>query len=828
MFVPILCAAALCCAPASAAPPLLRVGEPLPPLLDLRGADPLEMVPAKALDEANLEAIRLRWLAIAAPFAKEPAVRLALPASESRVALALAANQALKALNPSIALYLAYDDRAPANWDDAFWGAFDGGAAAPGDLPDSPEGWPDLLAKAHELLPARPWTLWCPKDPGAWAAQLLGAGARLVVPPGGAAAALAASAPDWAESAEGGGGRLTFRGRASDRTAQAAHWRYFNAEWRSVLPDKERASVTVTGKTEYDVQALLSKARATQLRDSASFRTAESTLAISIHSQAGRGIGGELGYTFRSFEKAGEPEELLQEEVLFNGVKAKLHGGTQLPVIESKRSISPPVALSLTEMYAYSDGGPGADGQRWIRFAPAVGDPTLFTGRVLIDEASGRVLEEQSERSELPGVVKSESRKLTYGEPLPGFWRVMDILTFERWVMTGSVAQITRKLSYSDFRINQGDFGRRREDARASSCTMLRQTEDGMRYLVRGKDGGRYIDLARRTSGRALGAAVLIDPALQYPVIPGAALGFFDYDAFGKGVQYYALVAGLFNMGSISAPNLPGGFELGAVASGGVLPYTDLPVKDGKLQTRDGVSRQSGQARVNASRDLGANFRLKAQGICIYNRYSEAREEKYRTPGYVIPPSGFTLGYAAELSWLAKGFQLRGSYGSGRRPDGEFGPPGDVRPVASGGRYRRWGAVASYDLRVGARAMLHGEAGTDGGGGFDRFLSLNIGGGASVPGIRGNALAADRSHFASLGYVLPASKFARISCHVDHARARGLDDRKTYGFTGLAFSGDLPGFWWFTAIRADIGVGLQSDIPDVKGMNGYVALLRVF
>jgi hypothetical protein len=775
-------------------------------------------------------AIRLRWEALAAPFAGEDTVLVALPISESRTALAQAANQALKALNPSMAMHLAYDGRAPASWDEAFWGALDGGALAPGDLPGPPEDWPAVLAGAQEQLPARPWTIWCPVDPGAVAAQLLGAGARLVVPPGGPAAALAASVPGWAASAEGGQGRLAFRGRAEAKAGQAAeasHWRFFNSEWRPVRQDKEAVSVTVVGRAEYDVQALLSKARATQLRDSAAIRTAESSLTIGIHSQGGRGMGADLGYTFRSFEKAGEPEELLQEEVLFNGVRAKLHGGTQLPIIESKRSISPPVALSLTERYAYSDGGPGAEGQRWLRFAPAVEDATLFTGRVLVDEASGRVLEEQSERSELPGVVKSESRKLTYGEPLPGFWRVMDIQTFERWVMTGSVAQVRRELSYRDFRINHEGFEPAREGARGSAATMLRQTEDGMRYLARDRDGGRYIDMGRRTSGRALGGAVLIDPALQYPVIPGAALGFFDYDAFGKGVQYYALVAGLFNMGSISAPNLPGGFELGASASGGFLPYTDLPVKDGKLQSYDGVSRQSAQARINASRDLGAGFRIKAQGLCIYNRYSEAKDEDHRTPGYVIPPSGFTLGYVAELSWLAKGFQMRGSYGSGRRPYGEFGPPGDVRPVADGGRYELWGAAASYDLRVGQKAMLHGEVGTDGGRGFDRFFSMRLSGGG-VPGIRSNVLPTDRSHFASIGYVLPASKFARISCHLDHARSRGLDDRETYGFTGLGFSGDLPGFWWFTAIRADIGVGIQSDIPGVMGVNGYIALLRVF
>ena len=62
----------------------------------------------------------------------------------------------------------------------------------------------------------------------------------------------------------------------------------------------------------------------------------------------------------------------------------------------------------------------------------------------------------------------------------------------------------------------------------------------------------------------------------------------------------------------------------------------------------------------------------------------------------------------------------------------------------------------------------------------------------------------------------------------EYARARSLDDGKTYGMSGLAISGDLPGFWWFTAVRVDLGIGLQSDIAGVKAANGYVALLRVF
>jgi hypothetical protein len=100
--------------------------------------------------------------------------------------------------------------------------------------------------------------------------------------------------------------------------------------------------------------------------------------------------------------------------------------------------------------------------------------------------------------------------------------------------------------------------------------------------------------------------------------------------------------------------------------------------------------------------------------------------------------------------------------------------------------------------------------------------------GGAVPGIRGSALVTDRTHYASVGCALPPSRLVRLGGHISHARARGLADGKTYGFTGLSFSGDLPGFWWFTFLRADVSVGLQSDVPGARGVSGYIALLRVF
>ena len=810
--------------------PFLRVGIVEPPTLDLRDADPSALVPKNDLNEAEIERTRAAWERLVQKFAGEGSVQIVLPNGAERNVLLLGASQALKAQTPWVKVYLAYDERAPANWDESFWGALDGGTISTANLSGRPESWLQVLNRAQEQLPARPWTMWCPVDPGAELSQLLGQGAWLVVPLGGPAAALAESIPTGFEEIEADHGVLTLRG-----TEQAGNvtlrWKFNGSKWESYSPAEEPARVVLEGKSEYDVYALLAKARAAQLRDRAALQTQESKLTINLHAQMGRGGSADLGFVFSSFEKVGEPEELLQQKVLVNGVSANIKGGMQLPIVESKRSISPPVALSLTEMYRYSDGGPGGDGTRWVRFAPVLDDPTLFSGQILVSENTGRILEERSERSELPGIVKSERRKLIYGEPAPGHWRALEIQTFERWVLAGGVTQIQRDLVYSDFRVNQGDFEQSRQSARASDGAMLRQTEDGVRYLTKNKDGSRTLELRQRTFGRAIGGAILADPALPFPVIPAAALALFDFDAFGKGIQYNAIIAGVFNMGTLNVPHLPGGFDLGVSASGGLLAFTDRPAKDGNLLDKDGVARQSGQISIGVGRDLGLGFRARLQGRGIYNRYSDAKEEEYRTPGYVIPPSGMTLGLSGELTWLRSGFQLRGNYGEGKRPNGAFGPPDDVRPLANDGRYKTWGALAACDLRLNSFAWIHGEVGVDGGSGFDRFLSLGLGGMGGigrVAGIRGGAVETDKIQYASIGYIFPASQMLRFSCSIDHARARSMDDQKTYGFTGLGIAGDIPGFWWFTTIRADIGIGLQSDIPGLKSVNGFIALLRVF
>lgn len=817
----------LAAAPILAAAPPLQVARPMPVDLDLRTSAEAGLIPADPRDPAQQEASRRAWAPRVEALAQAPSVRLLLPDGPQRLPLLLGASQALRAARPDRAILVAFQPGAQPLWDEAAWGAVDGGALLPGDLGTDPETWRSRLAEAQAQFPGRPWFLWLDQDPGPRLGVLLGDGGRAVVPLGGPSSRLAAVLPAGLDEVEGGHGDLTLAGSGGRR-----RWRFEGGDWRPADLPKERNEVRVEAQAAYDVGALLAKMRAAQLRDRTALRTVEARLTVDLHLQATQGTGADLGFTFQSFEAAGETEELLQQEVRFNGMKAKLTGEVQLPIVEARTSMAAPVALSLTERFRYRDGGPGeGPGIRLLRFEPVDGDPALPAGELEVEEATGRIRAERSHRSELPGMVKSERRILRYGEPAPGNWRVVEATTFERWVTSGGVSQVQRRLVYDGFRVNEAGFEARRSGARASKATMLKQTVDGLRYFTRQDDGSRAVEAKPRASGRALGGLLLVDPGLDLPVMPLGGLAYFNFNAFDRGIQVNALTAVVFNQGSLAIPNVGAGFDLGLRGSALLLPVTERPVRNGGLAPRDGVARRFGALAATLGRDLGLGFRLEAEARFRYDRFSEPREDKYTTPGFALPPSGWTREVSGELSWQARGFQLHGSQAWGRRPAGTYGTVDDPQAVPDGGRFRQWGLRAGYDHRIGAFGWLHSEVGAAGGEGFDRFTALGLGGlggTVRVPGLRSGAMAADRVAYAKAGVVLPSGPRLRLTLTLDHARARSLQDGETYGFTGLGAAGDLPGFWVFTALRVDLGVGLQSDIPGLRTVNGFVALLRVF
>ena len=663
----------------------LRVATPLPPLLDLRDADPSLLVPRDPRDPAEAARSAEAWGPRIAPFKGAAALRLGLPPEGARAALLLAASQALKAQTPGQTLYLAFDPSAPPLLEERAWGAIEGGALGPADLGGDPALWRDRLYQAQNSFPGRPWTLWLPSDPGGLLAALMGDGGRIVVSGPGPASRLAATLPADFLDVEGGLGDLLLRRRGGK---EARRWRFLGDAWVEAPLPEARTEVAVLAEDTYGVAALMARVRAFQLRERLAARTVEARLDVDLHLQSEKGFGIDLGFTFRAFERAGEGEELLQKEVRFNGVRAKVTEGLQLPIIESRSSLAPPVALALTERYRYRDGGAEGPGRRRLSFEPVDRDPLLWRGSLVVEEVSGRILREISERSDLPGTVRSERRTLTYGDA-EGHWRIVSVDTSERWATPGGITQVLRRIRYRDPVVNGPGFEAARLQARTSTATMLKATPEGVRYFTRQADGTRLVDLQARTGGRAIGGAILIDPGFSPPVLPAAGLAYYDFNAFNKGIQINAFTAVLFNTFSLAVPRLPGGFDLRANAVALLWPGGERPVKDGRLADKDEVARRFGVVNVAVGHDLGAGWRGEVGGIFRYDAFTEAKDDKRRTPGFALPPSGWTTEGRLALSWLWRGFQLRGFHGIGHRPDGTYGTADAPQGVPDGGRFTR-------------------------------------------------------------------------------------------------------------------------------------------
>jgi hypothetical protein len=82
--------------------------------------------------------------------------------------------------------------------------------------------------------------------------------------------------------------------------------------------------------------------------------------------------------------------------------------------------------------------------------------------------------------------------------------------------------------------------------------------------------------------------------------------------------------------------------------------------------------------------------------------------------------------------------------------------------------------------------------------------------------------------YGGINLAFPTGPNLRLTLGLNHGQAHSLTEQKTYGFTGLKLAGDMPGFWWFTTVRVDLGVGLHSDVQGLKTVNGMISFIHLF
>ncbi len=202
--------------------------------------------------------------------------------------------------------------------------------------------------------------------------------------------------------------------------------------------------------------------------------------------------------------------ELEQRSIRVNGIEFRGSGIPRLPIIEPERVVSPPLAITLSDLYRYRlDGEDTRDGVRCYVVAftpidPSASPKSLFSGRAWIAMKTFAMLRVAAAQTRLRGAIVSSEQVDDFREAAPGIWLLAQSDVRQIYEGPGHRTPIHRLLRLSTHEVNPPNFASRLQSAYASSSVMLRDTAAGYRYLKRDapQRDGEWATRRNRPGGR--------------------------------------------------------------------------------------------------------------------------------------------------------------------------------------------------------------------------------------------------------------------------------------------------------------------------------------
>jgi len=521
-----------------------------------------------------------------------------------------------------------------------------------------------------------------------------------------------------------------------------------------------------------------------------------------------------------------EPGVVEWEELSFelNGAKWTTNRPS-LPLVQAEKVLSLPLDLRLNQDYTYRLSGVETVGERAafvVRFDPADPAHALYRGTVWIDRSTYARLKVQAVETKLSGPVVSNDETQLF-EPSGNIdgrtvWLLNHLISKQIFLIAGRSVLIEREVRLSDFVLNASDFDRERSAARASNQIMYRDTNEGVRYLVKQGDT-RVVSNQLTTSARAFVLGADIDPSFDTP-LPIGGLNILDFNFLNRNLQLALLYGGVIVFGNVQHANLWGGkFDASVDFSGLALKAND--------DVFDAQGKRNGE-RVNRI-PLGAGANLGYQ-FTPFQKVSGHYEFKYdayfrdatTAASFVIPSSTATNGEGAGYEYRRRGYSLLANVATYRRSTwNPWGASGDG--FDAGDRtYTKYDLGLSKDFTFNTFHTIHLNGTYFGGQRLDRFSTYQFG-----------LFDATRMHgvpsavrFGELGMLRGSYSFNlfdqyRLDLFLDHAGGRDPQTdnlwRQVTG-TGIRLNLRTPRN---TILQVDFG---KSILPDVYRGAGSTVL----
>ena len=594
-----------------------------------------------------------------------------------------------------------------------------------------------------------------------------------------------------------------------------------------------QGQVSVSAAYKIPVEIILARHQAVQQPQDILLHNYTAKAQVDYHFKLPGGTG-SLDVTFLNdfFYRRGEGARWVQNQMLLNGVAWK--GGTipNLPIIEPAKVNTLPLALTLGRDYTYRYiRDEVIDGRDCfvVEFVPAPGAKgSLYSGKVWIDKET-YVRKRMSVRQsglEPPTVSNDET---DYYTPVQGpDGRTFYLLTRLSGQMIFSVAGANvaadREIRFSDVELNAPEFSAEVKRAEESSKPILQDTEKGLRYLVKEKDGSRKLQMDPATGKWFAVAGTYYDQSLDYP-LPLVGVNYFDYDFKKSKTQVNMFVTGVVNTLTVAKVDLLPKVDADANALLFAIPFEDKVYPTGKEDKALGVKVL--REYVNGS--LGWRFtefsKLFLELGAMYYRYSKASETSYL---FRMPSNHFDLDADLGYRYSRRGWSLAADYDAHHRSAWEpWGMPGTNEDWAQKNNYALWNVSASKSFYLPNFQKITASATWMDGRDLDRFSQYQFSylGRDSLVGFAGSGVRFDRGGVARIAYAFNVANVVRFGLNVDQARVqpvKGVDLWQNH--TGVGLSGAVTGPWK-TYWTLDLGYALRSDIPDVR--HDYTAALVV-
>ncbi len=582
--------------------------------------------------------------------------------------------------------------------------------------------------------------------------------------------------------------------------------------------------VDVSTTYRIPVEVILARHQAVQEPQSVFLDNYRRGAEVDYHFKLPGGTG-SLDVTFMNtfyFEK-GTGARWVQNRLLINGVAWKGKKIPELPIIEPEKVNTLPLALTLGHDYSYryikDERVDGHDCYE-VEFIPLPGAKgSLYNGKVWIDKKSYQKIRMTVSQTNLqPPMVSSEETDMYAPYKAPDgktYWLLNKVTGQQIFAMVGAQVVGEREITFGPPELNDPNFGKQIATAEAGDKPILQETDKGLRYLVKQKDGTRKLRM-EPDSSRLLGAAgFYYDKSLDYP-LPIVGVDYFNYNWRKTKTQVNMLIGGAVNTLTVSKvdlfPKVDGTLNVVLFA---------IPFQDKYYPT--GVEDKAQRVKILreiASGSLGWRFnqfsKLSFDVAGRYYRYTSVGET---APDFRLPANHFdwSMGLSYDFAW--RGWSASTSFDRHKRTSWtSWGLPGENQDFARFKDYDKWDAAFSKTFYLPYFQKIATSLSWMDGRDLDRFSQYEFTylGTQSLAGFSGSGVRFDRGAIASVGYQFNIANIIRFGLNVDQARVEPIRGSGLWqNHTGVGLSGSVTGPWQ-TLWTVDVGYAVKSDIPAVQ------------